>query len=63
VGRRYIDRWPDVVMFLFMLMLVAAFLFLLWAIYLLARFGIAFHLAARQLRAKWQRDDLSAAVT
>jgi hypothetical protein len=40
---------------------VAAGLFLLWSIYLLLRFAIAFHKAARQLKRKWRRDDRSLA--
>ncbi|HEY7087090.1 MAG TPA: hypothetical protein VH518_03315 [Tepidisphaeraceae bacterium] len=36
---------------------VLAGLFLLWALYVLIRFAIAFHLAARQLKSKWRRDD------
>jgi hypothetical protein len=44
---------------LMLLTTVAAALFLLWSIYLLVRFGIAFHKAARQLKRKWRRDDRS----
>lgn len=32
-------------------------LFLLWSVYLMIRFAIAFHLAARKLREAWNRDD------
>ncbi len=35
----------------------AAILFILWSLYLLVRFAIAFWLASRQLRRKWTRDD------
>ncbi|HTW95513.1 MAG TPA: hypothetical protein VMD30_12000 [Tepidisphaeraceae bacterium] len=41
---------------------VFAWLFIIWSLYLLGRFAIAFHLAARQLRRKWRRDDRSAAT-
>jgi len=33
----------------------------LWSVYLLIRFAIAFHSAARQLRQKWKRDDRATA--
>jgi hypothetical protein len=36
---------------------VAAALFVLWSLYLLIRFAIAFHLAARRLKSTWRRDD------
>ena len=36
---------------------VSAALFLLWSLYLLIRFTISFHLAARSLQSKWRRDD------
>lgn len=38
----------------------AAALFLLWAIYVLVRFAIAFGRASRQLRKKWRQDDRAA---
>jgi hypothetical protein len=38
---------------------VAAILFILWSLYLLTRFALAFWFAARQLRQKWSRDDRS----
>jgi hypothetical protein len=40
-----------------LLMGVAGGLFLLWSLYLLVRFAVAFRIAARQLRGKWVRDD------
>jgi hypothetical protein len=36
---------------------VAIGLFMLWSLYLLLRFAIAFHRASRQLRRSWNRDD------
>lgn len=42
---------------------VAAVLFPLWSAYLLIRFAIAFHIAARKLRGQWSRDDRSAGET
>lgn len=44
---------------LLLVMSVAMSLFLLWSLYLLIRFAIAFHRAAKQLRQKWDRDDRS----
>jgi hypothetical protein len=41
----------------------AAGLFFLWAIYLLIRFAIALHRAAKNLRGQWKRDDRSAIGT
>jgi hypothetical protein len=38
-----------------------SFLMVLWALYLLVRFAIAFGLAARRLRRQWRRDDRAAA--
>jgi hypothetical protein len=38
---------------------VAASLFILWGLYLLVLFAVAFWIAARQLRRKWSRDDRS----
>jgi hypothetical protein len=38
---------------------LATILFLLWSTYLLIRFAIAFHIAARNLRRQWLRDDRS----
>jgi hypothetical protein len=40
----------------------AGTLFVLWSLYLLVRFAIAFRHAARQLRQKWTRDDRAAAT-
>lgn len=36
---------------------LSAALFTIWSLYLLIRFAIAFHFAARQLRQKWRADD------
>ena len=44
---------------LFFLLLIAAVLFVLWALYILIRFAIAFRRAARQLDAKWANADLA----
>jgi len=44
---------------LIMIISVAAFLFSFWSLYLLIRFAITFRRAARELRRKWTRDDLS----
>jgi hypothetical protein len=57
------DYWFERSTIVFILILavsVAVLLFALWSLYLLIRFAIAFHLAARQLRRKWSRDDLAA---
>src|ERR1700677_3256319 len=40
---------------------VACGLFLLWSLYLLIRFAIAFRMASRKLRRSWLRDDRSLA--
>jgi hypothetical protein len=42
---------------LLLLCTVSASLFVLWSVYLLIRFAIAFRSAARQLHQKWKRDD------
>jgi hypothetical protein len=41
------------------LLSTAAILFMLWSLYLLIRFAIAFRLAARSLHSTWRRDDRS----
>jgi MFS family permease len=54
--------WTDrsnIALLLQTLLGVAATLFILWSLYLLLRFAIAFHIAARQLKHKWTRDDRS----
>jgi type IV secretory pathway TrbD component len=38
---------------------VTCFLFILWSLYLLVRFAVAFWFAAHMLRHKWTRDDRS----
>jgi hypothetical protein len=45
---------------LMLLCTLSASLFVLWSVYLLIRFAIAFHSAARQLGRKWKRDDRAA---
>ncbi len=40
-----------------LLLSVVSFLFLLWSLYLLIRFAVAFNRAARQLRGKWSQAD------
>jgi hypothetical protein len=37
-------------------------LFLLWSLYLLIRFAVAFHIASRKLRNAWNRDDRALAA-
>ncbi|MBC8106217.1 MAG: hypothetical protein H7Z14_06470 [Anaerolineae bacterium] len=41
---------------------VGSVLFLLWSLYLLIRFTISFHFAAKALHLKWNRDDRSIAI-
>jgi len=41
---------------------LSASLFALWSFYLLIRFAIAFHIAARQLNRKWKTDDRATAT-
>jgi hypothetical protein len=53
------SRSPVSLVLILLCTLLAA-LFALWSIYLLVRFAIAFHLAARQLGQKWKRDDRAA---
>jgi hypothetical protein len=38
---------------------VLSLLMILWSFYLLIRFAISFHKAARKLKRKWKRDDLA----
>jgi len=45
-----------------LILLVAACLFVTWGLYLLIRFAIAFHIAARQMRRQWSRDDRARTV-
>ena len=42
-----------------LVMSVASGLFILWSLYLLVRFAIAFWIAAGKLQHKWTRDDRS----
>jgi hypothetical protein len=42
------------------ILIVWGSLFWVWAIYLMARFALAFHMARRKLRQTWRRDDRSA---
>jgi MFS family permease len=64
----YADRWSlrtnwvsrsPVSLILMLVMAVASGLFILWSLYLLVRFAIAFWIAAGKLRNKWTRDDRS----
>jgi hypothetical protein len=48
--------------FLLVLPVVAIIIFFCWSAYLLLRFAIAFHIAARNLRRQWLRDDRSDAA-
>ena len=61
VGLGLGDRWQwQTTGFLMMLLMsVASCLFILWSLYLLIRFAVAFWKAARKLRRKWIRDDRS----
>jgi hypothetical protein len=52
------DRSP-VSLIMMLVMSVASGLFILWSLYLLVRFAIAFWIAAGRLRRKWTRDDRS----
>jgi len=53
-------QWQSSSGFLAMLLLSVAFcLFILWSLYLLVRFAVAFWIAAHKLRDKWTRDDRS----
>jgi hypothetical protein len=55
-GTYWIERSP--IWFAMMLIAaVAAMLFIMWSLYLLIRFAISFHKAARQMKTKWRRDD------
>jgi hypothetical protein len=65
----FADRWgldPNwtsrsaVSLVLMVLCGVSATLLMFWSVYLLIRFAIAFHSAARELRQKWKRDDRAA---
>ena len=62
------DRWfgthwiarSNVAMAITLVLVLLAALFILWSIYLLIRFAIAFAKAARALKRKWKADDASA---
>lgn len=56
LGIYWLER-SMVALIVMLILTVAASLFILWSLYLLIRFAIAFHLAARELNRKWQRDD------
>jgi hypothetical protein len=49
--------------FLPLIAIVAVILFGLWSAYLLIRFAIAFHIAARKLRRGWAGDDRAQSET
>jgi hypothetical protein len=56
--------WPtrtNVSLVLLLIMFVTVCLFILWSLYLLVRFAIAFSRATREIRRKWKRDDRSLA--
>jgi hypothetical protein len=54
----WMSRSP-VSLIMMLAMSVASGLFILWSLYLLVRFAIAFWIAAGKLRGKWTRDDRS----
>jgi len=58
LGTNWMSRSP-VSLIMMLAMSVASGLFLLWSLYLLVRFAIAFWIAAGKLRHKWTRDDRS----
>jgi hypothetical protein len=54
------DYWLErsrAVIVVMLVMSVLAGLFVLWSLYLLTRFGLAFARASRELRRKWKADD------
>ena len=54
----WVTRSP-VSLIMMLLLGVTCFLFILWSLYLLVRFAVAFWFAAHMLRHKWTRDDRS----
>jgi hypothetical protein len=58
--RDWINRSPSGIAVV-TLLIVSFALFGIWSVYLLARFGIAFRIAARALRREWHGDDRSLA--
>jgi hypothetical protein len=67
----YADKWglgtnwtwqSPVSLIMLLVMSVASGLFILWSLYLLVRFAIAFWIAAGKLRGKWTRDDRSLTI-
>jgi hypothetical protein len=58
---RWLSRSP-VSLALMLLLGTAGYLFVLWSVYLLIRFAIAFWLASRNLNKKWKRDDRSVSM-
>ncbi len=62
LGQNWIGR-SDVALALITLLGAAALLFILWSVYLLVRFAVAFRRASRQLNVAWRRDDRSALDT
>jgi hypothetical protein len=56
LGQRFINQ-SNAWLVLMLILLTAGGLFILWSLYLLTRFAIAFHIAARKLRKQWRRDD------
>ncbi len=57
-GTNWMSRSP-VSLIMMLVMSVASGLFILWSLYLLVRFAIAFWMAAGKLQHKWTRDDRS----
>ncbi len=57
-GEFWMSRSP-IALALELIMATSASLFILWSLYLLIRFAIAFGSARRHLRRKWKRDDRS----
>ena len=63
--RLFYERWSDrsqAPIILGTILFTLAFLFLLWSLYVLLRFALAFHLAARNLRRQWKSADRSVAA-
>jgi hypothetical protein len=60
LGSNWVNHSP-VSLILLLLIFLAAFLFVLWSLYLLIRFAIAFSKAHRQLKRKWARADRAGA--
>jgi hypothetical protein len=57
-GSHWLDR-SNSWMLIMLLGCVLSLLMILWSFYLLIRFAISFHKAARKLKREWKRDDLA----